>query len=227
MCKRFNLWSSATELAEFFGLFREPGSWSPKYNISPMQRTLVIRVKADGNRYAERMQWGLVPAWANEPSIGFEMINTRADHVTTRRTYNGAYRQRRCLIPATGYYEWQKLKDNIFQPWHVFPRETQSIAFAGLWETWRASDRTALCSCTIITTEPNRVTKPIANQMPVVLSADKWDMWLNPTLDCSPALAKMLIPCPNAWLEKTPVSNFVNHLGNNSPECIRSVQKIG
>ena len=147
MCVRFNLGLSASELAESFELEREPAAWKPRYNVSPMQRIVTIRNKVDGQRHAQMMQWGLVPAWANDPSIGRESINARANLVFSNRTFRNAFLHRRCLIPATGYFEWQKLIDDATRPWHIYPKDGQPIAFAGIWESWRSNDRTTLCSC--------------------------------------------------------------------------------
>ena len=224
MCGRFNLWSTSIELTEFFNLIREPVAWSPRYNIGPMQRVLIVREKPDRNRIAELVQWGLVPGWANVPSIGFEMINARCETIFTKFAFRGAFRRRRCLIPATGFYEWQQLTDEKKRPWHIFPKDGQPIAFAGLWEQWRASDRTTLGSCSIITTQSNRLMRGIHDRMPVILAKEKWSSWLNPAQDNLAGLAKLLVPCPNTLLEKTAVGDFVNGLRNDSPECIRSVQ---
>ena len=223
MCGRINLRLSSVELTEFFELFREPVWSSPRFNIGPMQRILAIRQNPDGTRLAEPMQWGLVPSWAKDPSIGSKMMNARSDTVATKPAFRTAFRHQRCLIPASGFYEWQKLTTDTKQPWHIFRKDGQPFAFAGLWEHWQSPGEDALESCSIITTEANEFMEEIHDRMPVILSKDDWSMWLDPTYDLPVALTKLLVPCPDGWLEKTAVSTFVNSVKNDSPECIRPV----
>ena len=210
-------------MAEFFTLFREPAAWLPRYNIGPLQRIVTIREKSDGHRHADLMQWGLVPSWATDQSVGSRMINVRSETVFTEPVFRSAFRQRRCLIPATGFYEWQQLTDSKRRPWHIFPQDGQPFAFAGLWETWRASDRTTLCSCAFITVESNRWMKAIHDRMPVILPIEKWNLWLNHAQDSLTELAKLFVACPSNLLEKKVVGSFVNTLRNDSPECISPI----
>ena len=224
MCGRINLRASPVELAEFFELFREPVWSSPRFNIGPMQSILAIRQKPDGSRLAEPLHWGLVPSWAKDPSIGSKMINARSDTVATKPAYRGAFRERRCIIPASGFYEWQRLDSKTKQPWHIFRKDGQPLAFAGLWEHWQPPDGDAIESCSIITVDANKFTEEFHDRMPVILAKDDWSVWLNPNYNYPVALSKLLVPCPYEWLEKTAVSALVNSVKNDSPDCIRPVQ---
>ena len=222
MCGRINLRMSPAELQAMFDLFREP-EWSPRYNLGPMQQTLAIRLKSEGVRLAEPMQWGLVPSWAKEPKIGSQMTNARCETVASKPAFRSAFQKRRCLIPASGFYEWQVINSKTKQPWHIFRVDGGPLVFAGLWECWQASDGNDLESCSVITTSPNQSMAEIHDRMPVILGEEHWNLWLDPEVDDPQALTELLVPCPSELLQKTPVSSLVNSVRNESPECLRPV----
>jgi putative SOS response-associated peptidase YedK len=224
MCGRINLRATPGELAEFFELFREPVWERPRFNLGPMQNILAIRQMPDGVRVAEPLQWGLVPNWAKDASIGSKMINARSDTVATKPAFRTAFRERRCIIPASGFYEWQIVNSNTKQPWHIFRSDGKLLAFAGLWEFWQTPEGHILESCSIITTDANRFTAEFHDRMPVILAKGEWSKWLDPSYNYPVALTKLLVPSPDDWLEKTAVSTFVNSVKNDSPECIRPVK---
>lgn len=223
MCGRINLWTSPAELAEFFDLFREP-EWSPRYNLGPMQQILVVRIKPDGIRLAEPLQWGLVPGWARDPSVGSHMTNARSDTISSKPAYREAFKKRRCLIPANGFYEWQHVSGKTKQPWHIFRADGAPLVFAGLWEKWQTPDGDLLESCSIITTDANEFMAEIHTRMPVILSNEERNTWLDVQIDEPTVLSKLLVASPNEWLQKTPVSTLVNNVRNDSPECIQPVK---
>ena len=219
MCGRINLRMSPAELQAAFDLFREP-EWVPRYNLGPMQKVLAVRLKPEGVRLAEPMQWGLVPSWAKEAKIGSQMINARCKTVATKPAFQSAFQKRRCLVPASGFYEWQVLDGKTKQPWHIFRADGGPLALAGLWEHWQSPDGNQLESCAIITTTPNEGMAEIHDRMPVILGEEHWNLWLDPDETDPQAPTELLVPCPSEWLEKTPVSSLVNSVRNESPECL-------
>jgi putative SOS response-associated peptidase YedK len=224
VCGRINLRASPAELADFFELFREPVWDTPRYNLGPMQNILVVRAHPKGVRLAESMQWGLVPSWAKHLSVGSKLTNARSDTVADKSSFRSAFRERRCIIPASGYYEWQSLGSKLKQPWHLFRANGDPLALAGIWEHWTAPDGAVLESCAIITSDANQFTQEFHDRMPVILAKENWSMWLDPNYNYPVALTKLLVPCPDEWLGRTAVSTLVNNVKNDSPDCIRPVQ---
>lgn len=224
VCGRINLKLSPTELAEFFSLFREP-EWSPRYNLGPMQSILVVRLKPGGIREMDPLQWGLVPSWSRDAASGSIMTLARSDTITDKPAFRDAVGSRRCLIPASGFYEWQHISGKSKQPWHIFRRDGLPFAFAGIWETWKRPDGGLLESCAIITTDANPFMSELGDRMPVMLAESDWDIWLQGKALRPKILTDLLVPNNVIELEKTPVSTFVNSVKNDSPECIRPVPK--
>ena len=163
------------------------------------------------------MRWGLVPSWAKDVGIGSRMINARAEGIAAKPAFRAAFRQRRCLVPADGFYEWQKVAGGK-QPMLIRLRSGDPFAFAGLWERWRGPDGEVETG-TIITTAPNAVTAPIHDRMPVILDPADYDRWLDPS---QPDAAALLRPCPDDWLTAIPVSTRVNSPKNDAADLIES-----
>jgi putative SOS response-associated peptidase YedK len=222
MCGRFTLRLTPRELQEFFDLFRVP-EFSPRYNIAPTQRSPAIRIDAEGHRVADLLQWGLVPPWAQTPAVGSQMINCRSESAATRRAFRCAFRERRCLVPATGFYEWQAAGRSK-QPWHLTLKSGEPFAFAGLWESWTGPDQRPLETFTILTTAANAFMAEVHSRMPVLLPRETWPVWLDADVRDAAALEPLLVPSPSEWWERTPVSAFVNNVRNDGPECIRAVR---
>ncbi|MBD2022479.1 SOS response-associated peptidase, partial [Leptolyngbya sp. FACHB-36] len=170
MCGRFSLHVEAAALAEVFQLPEEP-SWTPRYNIAPSQAVATIAQTASSAHQFRLLRWGLIPSWAKDEAIGNKLINARAETVAEKPSFRAAFKQRRCLILADGFYEWQRLNTKKKQP-HYFQRsDAQPFAFAGLWEHWQHGEA-VIDSCTIITTQANELLEPIHDRMPVMLAAD-------------------------------------------------------
>ncbi len=217
MCGRFSLHTSGPALAEQFHLPDIP-ALAPRYNIAPTQDVAVVRQQEAGRTLAH-MRWGLIPGWAGDPAIGARMINARAETVVEKPAFRVAFIRRRCLIPADGFYEWQRTAGQK-QPFFFHLRRQQPFAFAGLWETWRSVDGTVIDSCTLLTTEANGVLCPIHMRMPVILQPDDYARWLDPAL-CQPdPLLALLRPYPEAEMSVYPVSTYVNRATNDDPQCI-------
>jgi len=232
----------AAVLIEHFDLDARGGRqmplFEPRYNIAPTQEIVVVRIDpADGGRAAAMMRWGLVPSWAKEPGGGPPLINARGETLADKPTFRTAYRRRRCLIPADGFYEWQKAPGGgraKKQPFYIHRPDDGPFALAGLWESWRAkrsadvSDqqteaaRTPLSieSCTIVTTEANQTLRELHERMPVVLAPGDYELWLDPAVEDPAALAHLLAPCGEAELVAEPVSTHVNRVANDDPRCV-------
>jgi putative SOS response-associated peptidase YedK len=165
-----------------------------------------------------------VPSWAKDVSVGNRMINLRADTVKGKAGFRKTLGKRRCIIPADGFYEWKNMgKGRKKQPFFIRSRDGKPLALAGLWEVWKdreQQDAEWLKSCTIITTEPNALLKPIHDRMPVVLPPESWDTWLDPANDDVESLEKLLVPAPEDLLELVPVSTEVNSVKNNGPDLV-------
>lgn len=227
MCGRFTLRTSASQLAQFFELCREP-ELAPRYNIAPSQLVAAIRFEEDRTpREMVMLRWGLIPSWAKDRKIGNRMINARADTVATKPAFRAAFKRRRCLIPADGFYEWKKLDAQQKQPFYITRPDGGPFAFAGLWEHWQGEAGPAVESCTIITTEANEVMEELHDRMPVILDEADYDRWLAPGRGDREKLLSLLRPCPHDVLRFIPVDTLVNNPRNNVPACIEPAPTQG
>jgi putative SOS response-associated peptidase YedK len=219
MCGRFTLRTPARDLVEVFELLREP-ELSPRYNIAPTQHVAVIR--QDGkSRQLSLMRWGLVPAWSKDPKAGPPLINARSETIATKPSFRTAFKRRRCLIPADGFYEWQKKPDAKTKvPHYIRMAKDRAFAFAGLWEIWCGADGSQLESCTIVTTEANELMRSLHDRMPVILPEEHFAQWLDPKNEEPAELASLLKPYPPTEMMAFPISTLVNSPRNECPECI-------
>ncbi|MFQ5489983.1 MAG: SOS response-associated peptidase [Phycisphaerae bacterium] len=222
MCGRFALTTSDMTLAELLRL-AQPPALQPRYNIAPTQPLAALRSPSAGTeRRLDMLRWGLIPSWAKDAAIGHRMINARAETVAEKPAYRVAFRRRRCLIPATGFYEWQKPKiKGPKQPHYIRLADDRPFAFAGLWESWTGPDQTIIESATIITTTPNDLLQPIHDRMPVILGPDEFDRWLDPERSDPRELAPLLRPFPAELMTAYPVTTHVNKPQNDDPTCIQ------
>lgn len=224
MCGRFTLASETETIAQTFFDVEIPMQFSPRYNISPTQDVAVVANKSTEEPPAqiEFFHWGLVPSWAKDPKIGNRMINARSETLAEKPSFRSAYKRRRCLILADGYYEWQKVPgDRLKQPIYIRLQSEKPFALAGLWEVWQSEEmEEPLRSCTIITCAPNELLKQVHHRMPVILPADAYAQWLSPDETPAAALQPLLVPYPSEEMEAYPVSRFVNRPMNDSPACI-------
>ncbi len=217
MCGRFTLTASAEALKEVFPLF-DGADVRPRYNIAPSQPVLAVRrTTATPRPEFVRLRWGLVPPWAEEVKIGYRLINARAETAADKPAFRSAFRRRRCLILADGFYEWQKL-DHGKQPYCIRLSQARPFAFAGLWERWD-KDGQSLESCTILTTEANELMRPLHQRMPVILDPADFDNWLDPVPSQPGSLQRLLRPFPSADMIAFPVSTLVNNPANDRPDC--------
>jgi putative SOS response-associated peptidase YedK len=219
MCGRFTLTDPDQDLVEQFQLSGIP-NLQPRYNIAPTQP--VAAVRRDAESMAREMvlfYWGLIPFWAKDPSIGARMINARAETAADKPAFRAAFKRRRCLVVADGFYEWQK-QDGGKQPFFIFMRDQRPFAFAGLWEHWEGADGSAIESCTLLTTQPNELVKPLHNRMPVILAPDDYELWLDVDVQDIARLQPLLRPFPAARMDAYAVSRRVNRPENDDPAVI-------
>lgn len=222
MCGRFTAGFSFRELKVRWNLYGDL-EFAPRYNIAPSQSVPVIF--DTGPRYqAKLMQWGLVPSWAPDPSIGNRMINARAETLLEKPSFKRLVSERRCLIPADGFYEWRREGSRKFPVW-IHLKNEEPFAFAGLWDSWRDFDTGAeLSTFTIITTDANALVRQLHNRMPVIYDRDMGRQWLEHSYgDSSKILAAVLRPWPAEDMEARDVSPSINSPENDSPACIRPV----
>ncbi len=220
MCGRYSLTTPVEALRRVFGFLEQP-NLAPGYNLAPTQGVAALRLGADGERHFARLRWGLVPAWAKDLSIGARMINARAESVAEKP----AFRSRRCLVLADGFYEWRKRETAPKQPYRVTREDGGPFGFAGLWESWtdKGSGETVE-TCTIVTTEANELLTPIHHRMPVILAPEDVAAWLDAA--ASPEAAQALLrPCPAAVLVAYPVSTRVNKVANDDPGVIEPLEE--
>jgi putative SOS response-associated peptidase YedK len=213
MCGRFVQAASPTLLAEHFHVdelaLDEPPA--PSWNVAPRAEVLTIVDQGDVRRMG-RMRWGLVPSWADDPAVGDRMINARAETVLEKPAFRTALERRRCIVPADGFYEWERVGSRR-QPVYIHDRSGAPLAFAGLWAVWRdpaAPDAPWMRSCTVVTTDANATLAPVHDRMPVMLSPDAWGPWLDRDVTDGDAVVDLLRPAPDELLEWWPVSPRVN-----------------
>ena len=222
MCGRYTLITSVAELEERFRFTADGIDLAPNYNVAPSQSALTI-VEADpGRRVGRLMRWGLVPSWARDISIGNRMINARSETVAEKPGFRAALNKRRCLVPADGFYEWQKVGRNK-RPMRITLASGEPFAFAGLWETWNTPSGGTVQSFTILTTSANETLAHIHNRMPVILRRDAEEIWLDHTVQDRELLSGLFAPYDPSETVAYEVSALVNSAANNVPEVITPV----
>jgi putative SOS response-associated peptidase YedK len=232
MCGRYLLHADPKLIERAFGaeFSQIPRELVPRWNIAPTQivpivrnqpgRELkIVRQGEGGERELVTVRWGLIPAWAKDPAIGNRMINARAEGVADKPAFRSAFRTRRCIVPASGFFEWMRQGRGPKQPYLIRHRDGELIGFAGLWESWedRATGE-VVETCTIITCEPNALMAELHDRMPVILDPAHYDRWLDPSV---PGAEELLRPCPAEWLEAVPVSTRVNSPAKDDESIIQ------
>lgn len=225
MCGRYVSATPPDQIAAYFGTEEPEASLPASYNVAPTND--VYAVLADGGvRHLDAFHWGLIPLWAKEAKIGSKMINARAETLGEKSAFKSAFKKRRCLIPADGFYEWRKNatdpKKGKKQPFFIHRPDGEPYAFAGLWEVWRGPERDQepLRSCTIITTTPNDAMAEIHDRMPVILPSSAWDTWLDRNNDDLDLLGQLLVPSAAGLITMHPVSTQVNNVRNDGEALV-------
>lgn len=221
MCGRFTRTQSVPEISKEFGVAQVSGDLGPSYNIAPTQKVAVIIT--DVIKQLVPVRWGLVPSWAKDISVGSKMINARAETITEKASYRNAFKKRRCLVVADGFYEWQNL-GGTKRPVYIRLKSGKPFGFAGLYEVWNSPEGEAITTCTIVTTEANEIMEPIHERMPVIIPKQDEDIWLDSATQDQGLLLKLLKPYPAEQMEAYPVSKRVNSPKNNTAACIEQLK---
>jgi putative SOS response-associated peptidase YedK len=208
MCGRFALKAPPAQLITRFGL-DECADFSPRYNIPPSTDIPVIRQSPEGKRVLHLLRWGLVPHWAKDLSMGAKLNNARGESVAEKPSFRDAFKRRRCLIPADGFYEW-KTEGKIKQPYYFSLKSGEPMAMAGLWESWTAPDGSLLRTVCIVTTSANALMEPIHERMPVIISQEHWKDWLAEPVE---KIERLVVAYPEAEMQTWPVSKRVSSAG--------------
>lgn len=218
MCGRFSL-GGTVRVGQLFDLPNWPET-PPRYNIAPGQDVpAVIRNRETAARESRLFRWGLVPFWAKDPTIGNRLINARAETVAAKPAFRRPLRERRCLILADGFYEWEQ-RGRRKQPWYIRMRDSRPFAFAGLWDRWQLASDEPIETCAIVTTEPNEVIGRVHNRMPAILSPEAYGLWLDPTFQDVEGVQAVLRPFPAEEMVAFPVGTQVNSPVHDSPDLI-------
>ncbi|MDX5361429.1 MAG: SOS response-associated peptidase [Alphaproteobacteria bacterium] len=217
MCGRFTNTMTWAEIRALYNLTSAQAApnLAPRWNIAPTEKTGIVRMEGEARAFAQ-VRWGLVPSWSKGPDSRYSMFNARAETVREKPAFRAAFRARRCLVPATGFYEWQATEHGK-QPYLIQPKDEGPMTFAGLWERWEPEDGgedapDAIESMTILVTEANRLAARIHDRMPVILAAENFETWLTGDPD---AAASLLRPWPDGRLKATPVSTAINRAGRD------------
>ena len=225
MCGRFTLTVDPGDLQDAFPGLTIQVPTKPRYNIAPTQPVAAItHLPGFSLTY---LHWGLIPSWAKDPEIGSRLINARSETLAEKPSFRSAFRRRRCMILADGFFEWKLSPEHKSKiPMYIKLKSGLPFAFAGLWEIWSSPDGSQIQSCTIITTQPNSFMENIHNRMPVILPKDAYNDWLDPTERSPKSLTHWLKPFPSDEMEAFPVSRLVNSPQSDVPECIKAVNSI-
>jgi putative SOS response-associated peptidase YedK len=227
VCGRFTLSAGHEALARaFLAEFSAEltSSWKSRYNIPPGTGILAIHEDRDkGGRKADIFHWGLVPGWAKDPNIGYKLINARSETIADKPSYRDAYRYRRCLVPASGFYEWDRTKSPR-QPYYFYPRESDFMAMAGIWEHWMHPCGSEILSVSLITTQANRIVGKIHHRMPVILGESDWDKWLDTGNVMAGGLGSLMVPRADDFLAAHSVTTRVNKTDSDEASLIEEVK---
>lgn len=227
MCGRYRLTAKERYLRDHFGLGEDP-PWEPHWNIAPTQQIATVRQHpAEPTRIFALMRWGLIPYWAKDASIGFKTINAMSETAAEKPAFRDAMKLRRCLIPADGFYEWERLGTKVKQPYNFGMKDDSLFAFAGLWERWRNPAGEFIETCTILTTKPNSLVADVHDRMPVILNPRNYDLWLDPGMTDVTVVGDSLKPFDPRLMTKYPVSTRVNRTENDDQQCAQEISIEG
>jgi putative SOS response-associated peptidase YedK len=224
MCGRYRLSRRKQLIEEYFDAVPGEDEWGPRYNIAPTQSVPVIRQNPkEPRRELSLMRWGLIPSWSKDMSGSGMMINVRSETAATKPAFRDPLTSRRCLVPADGFYEWQR-SGKAKQPYCFEVNDGELFAFAGIWDRWKDPSGEWVKSCSILTTTPNAVTSAVHDRMPVILDQEDYDLWLDPGMRKVDVVSEILKPCDARRMRCYPVSSRVNHVANDDAECSTPIE---
>jgi putative SOS response-associated peptidase YedK len=217
MCGRYSYTGNSNHVTTRLGIKTIPSQ--ARYNIAPGQHAPVIRSVEGHPPMMDQLQWGLVPFWAKDPSIGFRTINARSEKAETTGSFRAPFRYRRCLVMADGFFEWKKIGRDK-QPWRLLMSDESTFAMAGLWDHWTRPDGGVLETFTVLTTEANELVQEVHDRMPVILEPEAWAPWLSQKVNQPASVRPFLKPYPADKMKLYPVSDLVNRVSNDTAQCI-------
>jgi len=225
MCGRFTSKAKPRQIKTEFKIGKLNSKiFTPRYNIAPTQNIPVV-LESSGERIIEEVKWGLIPSWAKDDSIGSKLINARAETLAEKPSFKNAFKNRRCIIPASGFYEWQKQTKGAKQPFYFYLKDKDLFGLAGLWEEWTDKESGEVIeTCTVITTKANKVLEHVHERKPVILKDKDYDNWLDEKVHDTDKLQKLLKPFPASSMKSHPVSRLVNSPSENSPSLILEIE---
>jgi putative SOS response-associated peptidase YedK len=224
MCGRYRLSRRKQLIEEHFDSVSGEEDWTPRYNIAPTQPVPIIRQNPkEPIREVSLVRWGLIPSWSKDSSSAAKMINARSETAATLPAFRDAMKSRRCLVPADGFYEWQKKGENK-QPYCFEIGDGNLFAFAGIWDRWKKPTGETLETCSILTTTANALTSSVHDRMPVILDPDGYDLWLDPGMRNASVASELLKPYDARQMRCYPVTSRINHVANDDAECSASVE---
>jgi len=219
MCGRYSITTPPEAMARLFGLVGPTPNFPARYNVAPTQEIPVIRYISGTPEFAQ-MRWGLVPSWSKQGSASKPLINARCESVDEKPSFRTAFKRRRCLMPADGFYEWHRPEDAPKTPYNICRTDGGVFAMAGIWDVWTAPDGSELESCALITTHANDLMEPIHHRMPVILEPGDWEAWLSTDEADAASLKPLLVPAQSELFKAYSVSTKVNRVANQGPELI-------
>ncbi|MFB3161712.1 SOS response-associated peptidase [Neobacillus sp. 179-J 1A1 HS] len=224
MCGRFTLTATVDQLIDRFDIefFLQEEEYNPSFNVAPSQSVLAVINDGARNKMGF-LRWGLIPPWAKDMSIGYKMINARAETLTDKPSFRNAYKKKRCLIVADSFYEWKRLDSKTKIPMRIKLKSNELFSMAGLWENWKSPEGKSIYSCSVITTSPNELVQDIHDRMPVILNPEDEKYWLDPSITDTTKLNPLLKPLDHTLMEAYEVSALVNSPKNNSIELIQKI----
>lgn len=229
MCGRYTLTAKQEELVQRFLLKQIAeelmNELKPRYNIAPSQKMLAVRQSPEhGGRELAAFSWGLIPFWAKDPKIGYKTINARSETVAEKPAYRAAIKSRRCLIPASGFYEWlREEKSRPKQPFYVAMASGDVFSMAGVWESWKSPEGAVIVSCSILTTSANEIMAPVHHRMPVIIDEENYDCWLDLEEKNPEKLKSLFKPYASKQMICYPISTLVNSPRNEGPELLQEI----
>ncbi|MGB8954969.1 MAG: SOS response-associated peptidase [Tumebacillaceae bacterium] len=218
MCGRFTMTANPEELMERYGGEQLTFEYQPRYNIAPTQMIPAV-IETEGQRRIGQLRWGLIPAWAKDEKIAYSTINAKAETVHEKPAFRNSFKRKRCLLPADGFYEWQKT-DGKKQPMRIVLKDKAIFSMAGIYDTWISPEGIKVHTCSIITTKPNKLMEPIHDRMPVILRREDEAIWLDREKQDVELLHSLLVPYPEDEMFAYPVAAMVGNVRNDLPECI-------
>jgi putative SOS response-associated peptidase YedK len=218
MCGRFTMTATPEELMERYGAEQLTFEYQPRYNIAPTQLIPAV-IETEGERRIGQLRWGLVPGWAKDEKIAYSTINAKAETVHEKPAFRNSFKRKRCLLPADGFYEWQKI-DGKKQPMRIVLKDKSIFSMAGIYDTWISPEGMKVHTCSIITTKPNKLMEPIHDRMPVILRREDEAIWLDREKQDVELLHSLLVPYAEEEMFAYPVAAIVGNVRNDLPECI-------